>query len=65
MTSPRPYRKTRSPEEAFRVLREEASHQFDPELVEPFIKSMKEFLSTTRRVYIAQLDRVVEIASSQ
>ncbi len=61
ITSVRPFRKARPPEMAFKVLREESGHQFDPELVEPFIKSMREFLSATRRVYISQLDKVVEI----
>ncbi|HHT9157117.1 MAG TPA: bifunctional diguanylate cyclase/phosphohydrolase [Candidatus Tripitaka californicus] len=64
VTSARPYRKGRPPEEAFKILREESGRQFDPELVEPFIKAMKEFLSTTSRVYISQLNRTVAIASS-
>ncbi|MEK7241305.1 MAG: HD-GYP domain-containing protein, partial [Planctomycetota bacterium] len=64
MTSARPYRKGSPPEAAFKILREESGHQFDPELVEPFIKAMKEFLSTTSRVYISQLNRTVAIASS-
>ena len=64
VTSARPYRKARPPEAAFKILREESGHQFDPELVEPFIKAMKEFLSTTSRVYISQLNRTVAIASS-
>ncbi|HHT9155516.1 MAG TPA: diguanylate cyclase, partial [Candidatus Tripitaka sp. YC43] len=65
VTSDRPYRKGRPSEAAFKILREESGHQFDPELVEPFIKAMKEFLSTTSRVYISQLDRTVAIASSK
>ncbi|MFN3467125.1 MAG: diguanylate cyclase, partial [Candidatus Brocadiales bacterium] len=65
LTSHRPYRNARPPEEAFKVLQEESGHQFDPELVEPFIKAMKDFLYTTRRVYISQLDKVVEIAGSR
>ena len=63
LTSHRPYRNARPPEEAFKVLQEESGHQFDPELVEPFIKAMRGFISTTRRVYISQLDKVVDVGS--
>ena len=65
VTSDRPYRKGRPSEAAFKILREESGRQFDPELVEPFIKAMKEFLSTTSRVYISQLDRTVAVGGGR
>ncbi len=63
LTSPRPYRKAYLPEEAFKVLQEGTARQFDPELVESFIKAMRKFHSTTKRVFISHLDKVVEIGS--
>lgn len=63
ITSPRPYQKARPPNVAFKLLREESGRQFDPELVEPFIKAMQDFLSVTRRVYISQLDKTIEMWS--
>ena len=36
ITSDRPYRKARSPEEALAIIREEAGHQFDPAVVAAF-----------------------------
>lgn len=42
ITSDRVYRKGRSPEEAFAELRRCADVQFDPDLVEPFIRCLSE-----------------------
>lgn len=44
MTSDRPYRKGRSPEEAFNELKKGAGSQFEPELIPIFIKMMQEVL---------------------
>jgi HD-GYP domain-containing protein (c-di-GMP phosphodiesterase class II) len=38
MTSGRPYRPARSVTDAFAELRGEAGHQFDPEVVEAFVR---------------------------
>lgn len=62
LTSPRPYRPSISAEKAFDMLRKEAGAKFDPALVEPFIKSMKELLYATNRMFIPQLNKTVEIA---
>jgi HD-GYP domain-containing protein (c-di-GMP phosphodiesterase class II) len=40
MTSDRPYRKSMSREDAFRELRKNSGKQFNPEVVEVFIKSL-------------------------
>ncbi len=61
LTSPRPYRPNTSAERAFDVLRQKAGTQFDPNLVEPFIKCMKELLSTSNRLFIPHLNKTVEI----
>ncbi|MDO8136363.1 MAG: hypothetical protein Q6354_01875, partial [Candidatus Brocadiales bacterium] len=62
MTTHRPYRKTMASEAAFEKLRAGAGTQFDPNLIEPFIKAIKKLLSTTRRIYIPQLNKMVDIA---
>ena len=41
MTAGRPYRPARTPEEAVAELRRESSRQFDPEIVEAFVRSMR------------------------
>lgn len=41
MTADRPYRKGRTPEQAFAELRAGAGSQFDPHLVEPFIQAIE------------------------
>src|SRR5207244_1792475 len=41
MTSDRPYRPAMAPAEAAGVLRAGAGHQWDPELVEAFLSSLK------------------------
>lgn len=61
LTSPRPYRLNISAEKAFEILRKDAGTKFDPNLVDPFIKCMKEFLSTNNRIFIPQLNKTIEI----
>jgi HD-GYP domain-containing protein (c-di-GMP phosphodiesterase class II) len=41
MTSDRPYRRALSPEEAFARIRKESGSQFDPAVVEAFVRAWK------------------------
>ena len=61
MTSGRPYRKGLSHKEAFEELRKGAGKQFDPDLVEPFIRMMEKFIAGTKRIHIPQLNKTVDI----
>jgi HD-GYP domain-containing protein (c-di-GMP phosphodiesterase class II) len=42
LTSDRPYRKALSEEEAVQYLREQANKQFDPRVVDVFLKMMSQ-----------------------
>lgn len=62
MTSERPYHKNLTHKEGLEQIRKEAGGRFDPHLVEPFIGAIERLMATTRRIYIPQLNKVVDIA---
>jgi HD-GYP domain-containing protein (c-di-GMP phosphodiesterase class II) len=61
MTSERPYRKRVGHKAAIEEIRKCSGTQFDPDLVQPFIRAMERLMSTTKSVYIPQLNKTVEI----
>ncbi|MCP4365164.1 MAG: diguanylate cyclase [Planctomycetes bacterium] len=61
MTSERPYRKRISHKAAIEEIRKCSGTQFDPDLVQPFIRAMERLISTTESIYIPQLNKTVEI----
>ncbi|MFQ5957136.1 MAG: diguanylate cyclase, partial [Candidatus Brocadiales bacterium] len=60
-TSKRPYRKSLTYKAALDNIRKGAGERFDPHLVKPFISAIEKFMATTRRIYIPQLNKIVDI----
>jgi diguanylate cyclase (GGDEF)-like protein/putative nucleotidyltransferase with HDIG domain len=61
MTSERPYRKRISHKAAIEEIRKCSGAQFDPDLVQPFIRATERLMSTTESIYIPQLNKTVKI----
>ncbi|OHB95208.1 MAG: hypothetical protein A3I59_04145 [Planctomycetes bacterium RIFCSPLOWO2_02_FULL_50_16] len=62
MTSKRPYRGSLTHKDAAEEIRRGAGRQYDPHLIEPFVRAMEKLLATTRRIYIPQLNKTVDIS---
>jgi diguanylate cyclase (GGDEF)-like protein len=61
MTANRPYRKALPVEVAVEELQRHSGTQFDPKLVKIFTESLGEILGGTRRIFLEELNKTVEL----